>query len=213
VTSRVQARRLLLAVFACGLLSLAIPSNAAACLAYSISTEVEHWPEAWGPPNTIVVASVDGGSVRDDQLQMQTDQVIAGSAPQRLVLRSDDGFSCHPPNVRVGDRVLLLSWPGPTRSGEILVVQTPMWVIDETGQILPTDWQFTINGDVPKSVADVLHFLGKSMPDSATDDYRGVDPLVAVGMAMLVVALLVLSGSLKPPPLASVPGWTRKARR
>jgi hypothetical protein len=72
-TSLVRGTRLLLAVLACGLILLAIPSRVAACLAYSIATEVELWPESWGPPKAIAIATIDGGSFRDDQLLMHTD--------------------------------------------------------------------------------------------------------------------------------------------
>jgi hypothetical protein len=167
---------------------LVSPQTAAACLAYSHSADItdEH-----RVPNIVVIGrATRGGPPGTAPFTLTDVTVIRGAPPRPVRYGPADGWNCHPPNFKRGDRILILYWPRDVYGDELEDLGSAVWRIDDAGHVLAgEDWTFKIEGKQPTTVAEILSDFRIQTPDSAMRPPRAVPRVTQVGVALLVVAV------------------------
>jgi hypothetical protein len=178
---------------------LAMPQKAAACLAYSPNTDTADFE---GPPHNVLLATATTGGPPDSAPITFSDVVaLRGRTPNRLRLGPSDSWSCHPPYFKRGDRVLILEW------GRLPLSLPLVWRVGPPGEILPgviyshtarprvvRSMTFTplVDGQEPKTLADVLTPFGIDVPDSAMLP-PARSPATPIGLAFVAAAFALLA--------------------
>jgi hypothetical protein len=178
--------RVVLAVLACGLVVLAAPSKAAACLAYGPANDLDD--SDYDTPDVAVIGRATHGGPPSDAAFTLTDVIfIRGHVPRPVVYHAEDGWECHAPNFSRGDRILTLRWGEfTTYLGDF---SGATWRIDEAGNVLPGRLgTVTINGKTPTTVTEILSHYGIATPDAAAAPPRDSRIPTTVGWLMVAVA-------------------------
>jgi hypothetical protein len=165
--------------------ALALPQPAAACLSYSDPTDTADFD---GLPRMALLATATGGPPGDDPFGFTRVLRLRGGPVRGLNLGPSDGWTCHPPTFRRGDRVLILAWDRLPNVGLPLV-----WRVGPAGEILPgVTVTPSLEGHEPATLAEILNQFGIDVPDSAASPPVR-SPATAMGLALIGVAFALVA--------------------